>query len=65
MEQSFLAYRLHLIDGKTVGKMETLTRNGPEPGELRGKVEYSSINYKAYRTQVPAHRRHGSSGRGS
>ena len=46
MEQSFLAYRLHLIDGKTVGKMETLTRNGPEPGELLVKVEYSSINYK-------------------
>ena len=46
MEQSFLAYRLYLVNGKVVGKMETLTRDGPEPGELLVKVEYSCINYK-------------------
>lgn len=46
MEQSFLAYRLHSDDGKVHAKLETLTRDGPEPGEILVRIEYSSVNYK-------------------
>ena len=46
MEQPFLACRLHLTDGKVRAELETLTRDGPEPGELLVRVEYSGINYK-------------------
>jgi NADPH2:quinone reductase len=46
MEQSFLAYRIHLIDGEIRAAHETLTRDGPDPGELLVRVEYSGINYK-------------------
>jgi len=46
MDQSYLAYRLHLIDGKIQGELETLNRAQLDPGDILVQVEYSSINYK-------------------
>jgi len=46
MDKSFLAYRIHLTDGKIRGKLETLNRNELKLGDILVRVEYSGINYK-------------------
>ena len=46
MDKSFLAYRIHLTDGKIRGKLETLNRDELKLGDILVRVEYSGINYK-------------------
>ncbi len=46
MDKSFLAYRIHRTDGNVHGKLESVSRDDLDPGDLLVQVEYSGINYK-------------------
>ena len=39
-------YELHRTDGIVRTELETLTRDGPAPGEILVRVDYSCVNYK-------------------
>ena len=43
---SFLAYRIHQLDGRIVARFDTITLDDLTPGEVVVRVQYSGINYK-------------------